>query len=125
MKHSNEIPAPTKPLMAGCQQEPCSLSSGSEVDAAFPLSTNWYFPDSPKYLQQRAVALKLENERNKMTAFASDLTAELREVRTAIRAYRDAKGRYHTQLACERLLALLPENRELSQPPVGITDANR
>ena len=28
----------------------------------------------------------------------------------AVRSYRDAKGRYHTQKACERLLALLPEN---------------
>lgn len=28
----------------------------------------------------------------------------------AVRAYRDAKGRHHTQKACERLLALLPEN---------------
>lgn len=114
MTTPNDIPAPKKPLMAGCQQKPCSLSSGSEVDAAFPLSTNWNFPDTPEYLQQRAVAVKLENERNKMTAFASDLAAELREVRTAIRAYRDAKGRYHTQLACERLLALLPEKRRCS-----------
>ena len=32
------------------------------------------------------------------------------ELRDAVRAYRDAKGRYHTQKACERLLALLPEN---------------
>jgi hypothetical protein len=61
--------------------------------------------------------MKLENERNKMTAFASDLAAELREVRTAIRAYRDARGRYHTQLACERLLALLPENATAQTPP--------
>ena len=48
----------------GCQQEPCSLSSGSEVDAAFPLSTNWHFPDSPEYLQQRAVAVKMESQRD-------------------------------------------------------------
>ncbi|MBC8125816.1 MAG: hypothetical protein H8M99_01530 [Gloeobacteraceae cyanobacterium ES-bin-144] len=27
MALSNEIPAPPKPLMAGCQQEPCSASS--------------------------------------------------------------------------------------------------
>ena len=30
----------------------------------------------------------------------------------AIRDYRDAKGRYHTQIACEHLLTLLPENEE-------------
>ena len=28
----------------------------------------------------------------------------------AVREYRDAKGRYHTQKACERLLSLLPDN---------------
>lgn len=28
----------------------------------------------------------------------------------AVRAFRNAKGRYHTQKACERLIALLPEN---------------
>ena len=37
------------------------------------------------------------------------------ELRDAVRAYRDAKGRYHTQKACERLLALLPENAEAWQ----------
>jgi hypothetical protein len=38
------------------------------------------------------------------------LQRERDELRDAVRAYRDAKGRYHTQKACERLLALLPEN---------------
>lgn len=32
------------------------------------------------------------------------------ELRDAVRAYRDAKGRYHTQKSCKRLLSLLPEN---------------
>ena len=31
-------------------------------------------------------------------------------LRDAVREYRDAKGRYHTQKACERLIALLPAN---------------
>lgn len=31
MASPNEIPAPTKRLMAGCQQEPCSDSSGHVV----------------------------------------------------------------------------------------------
>lgn len=44
-----------------------------------------------------------------------DTRAELEELRDAVRNMRDAKGRYHTQLACERLLALLPEN-EIEHP---------
>lgn len=32
------------------------------------------------------------------------------ELREAVRAYRDAKGRHHTQKACKRLLSILPEN---------------
>jgi hypothetical protein len=31
-------------------------------------------------------------------------------------ALRDAKGRYHTQLACERLVTLLPENAGSDAP---------
>ena len=38
------------------------------------------------------------------------LKRERDELRDAVTAYRDAKGRYHTQKACERLLSLLPDN---------------
>ncbi len=44
------------------------------------------------------------------------LQRERDELRDAVRAYRDAKGRYHTQKACERLLALLPENAKGDAP---------
>ena len=35
-----------------------------ETDAAFPLSTNWYFPDSDEYLTRRKFAQSLELERD-------------------------------------------------------------
>ena len=38
------------------------------------------------------------------------VATEYNRVIDAIREYRDAKGRYHTQKACERLLTLLLEN---------------
>ena len=38
-----------------------------------------------------------------------DFRAECSELRAAIRNLRDVKGRHHTQLATERLFALLPE----------------
>lgn len=38
-----------------------------------------------------------------------DAEARLEELREAVRNVRDAKGRFHTQLAVERLIALLPE----------------
>lgn len=36
--------------------------------------------------------------------------SEVEKLRSAIRNFRDVSGRHHTQIACERLLALLPEN---------------
>jgi hypothetical protein len=39
-----------------------------------------------------------------------DARAELETLRDAVRNFRDVKGRFHTQLAAERLIALLPEN---------------
>lgn len=52
-------------------------------------------------------------EINSWREYATDACTQLRcerdELHAAIRAYRDAKGRYHTQRACERLVSLLPE----------------
>lgn len=44
---------------------------------------------------------------------ADEAESELEELREAVRNVRDAKGRFHTQLSVERLIALLPEDREL------------
>jgi hypothetical protein len=51
-----------------------------------------------------------ENKWKCAVEMAARATVERDELLAAIRAYRDAKGRYHTQLACERLLTFLPEN---------------
>lgn len=45
-----------------------------------------------------------------------DFRAANAELRAAIRNLRDVQGRYHTQIATERLFALLPE---VSQPERG------
>ncbi len=47
---------------------------------------------------------------------AHELDAKLAEIRDAVRNMRDVKGRFHTQLATERLIALLPENADLTPP---------
>ena len=39
---------------------------------------------------------------------------EVERLRAAIRNLRDVSGRHHTQIACERLFALLPENTQIS-----------
>jgi len=44
-------------------------------------------------------ARKLERERDKMTAYASDLAAELRDIREVILSLRDVTGRHHTESA--------------------------
>ena len=42
---------------------------------------------------------------------------EVEKLRAAIRNLRDVSGRHHSQIACERLFALLPENETaLAQP---------
>jgi hypothetical protein len=62
-------------------------------------------------------ARQMERERNEWrekadhrSIFVTTTGDALDATLTAIRAYRDAKGRYHTQKACEHLLSLLPEN---------------
>lgn len=48
-------------------------------------------------------------------AFQKQLEEKINKLWDAIRAYRDAKGRFQTQKACEHLLTLLPENQP--EPP--------
>jgi len=45
-------------------------------------------------------------------ARASKAEHELGELRDAVRHLRDVRGRFHTQLAVETLIALLPGNAE-------------
>ena len=52
---------------------------------------------------------------------ADEAEAKLEELREAVRNFRDVSGRYHTEIACKRLFALLPENSVLSAPKVPIT----
>ena len=52
------------------------------------------------------------------SCLARKLERERDELLAAIRAYRDAKGRYHTQMACERLLTFLPENDRAVTPAI-------
>ena len=49
---------------------------------------------------------------HEMRKWANLLEIERTTLHNAIRNYRDAKGRFHTQLACERLVALLSENAD-------------
>ena len=72
------------------------------------------------------LARKLERERNAWADVAKSRGQdairyhdERDKLLDAIRSYRDAKGRYHTQKACERLLKFLPRTASghTSQPP--------
>lgn len=54
----------------------------------------------------------------KNAEIAGDLASELQRLRSAVRNLRDVQGRHHTQIAMERLIALLPENG-FSEPPCG------
>jgi hypothetical protein len=61
-------------------------------------------------------ARKLERERDEKTWLAMEFAGDLAQLRDAIRNLRDVQGRYHTQLATERLFALLPESSHAQAP---------
>jgi hypothetical protein len=54
-----------------------------------------------------------------------DARAELETLRDAVRNFRDVKGRFHTQLAAERLIALLPENARAMPPGDGVANESK
>jgi hypothetical protein len=45
------------------------------ADAVFPLSTNWYFPNSPEYLERRKAVEALEQERDRLAAWKAEAMA--------------------------------------------------
>ena len=103
----------------GLRLTTCSPSSTPETESMLNfLSKEW--PDRGDFeIALAGFARKLERERDewrekaeRRSIFVTTTGDALDSVLTAIRAYRDAKGRYHTQKACERLLTFLPENDE-------------
>jgi hypothetical protein len=52
----------------------------------------------------------------KNAEMAGDLASDLQRLRSAVRNLRDVQGRHHTQIATERLFALLPENAKGDAP---------
>ena len=84
----------------GSNAPTCSLSlgegTGLESDGAWNQYAGCDHPEFEQRIHEHGKKMELERD----------------QLRHAIRAYRDAKGRYHTQLACEWLVSLLPENAE-------------
>ena len=66
MATPNEIPAPTKPQMAGCQQEPCSPSS----DVPETLQAWRDYIESGLEEKLRDASAKMERERNEARQIA-------------------------------------------------------
>jgi hypothetical protein len=71
--------------------------TGLESDGAWNQYAGCDHPEFEQQIHEHGKKMELERD----------------QLRHAIRAYRDAKGRYHTQLACERLVSLLPENDQV------------
>ena len=89
-------------------------SDTPETDAAsdrIEIGLNHYWMVDAEFAQ------KLERERDYALECQSK---EVERLRAAIRNLRDVSGRHHTQIACERLFALLPENE--TSPSVGATE---
>jgi hypothetical protein len=75
-------------------------------------------------------ARRLERERNaylaigrKNAELAGDLASDLQRLRSAVRNLRDVQGRHHTQIATERLFALLTENADVDLPDTAAQDS--
>ena len=91
-------------IFTGSNAPNCSLSlgegTGAESDGAWNQHARCDQPEFEQRIHEHGKKMELERD----------------QLRHAIRAYRDAKGRYHTQLACERLVLLLPENAKIDAP---------
>jgi hypothetical protein len=64
-----------------------------------------------------SVRKKWQRENEKELGNARKAENELENLRAAIRNLRDVSGRHHTEIACERLFALLPENDTAQATP--------
>ena len=71
---------------------------------AVTISRNGYIQE----LEAERDALRVSATNNAIAA--GDLASDLQRLRTAVINLRDVSGRHHTQIACERLFSLLPEN---------------
>lgn len=93
----------------GSNAPTCSLSlgegTGLESDGAWNQYAGCDHPEFEQRIHEHGKKMELERD----------------QLRHAIRAFREAKGRYHTQLACERLVSLLPENAR-AMPPATESD---
>ena len=93
------------------------LKNDSSLDAA---TCSPYLSDALEWAGSDGSDLDLARQLEKAGKWGSAgdnaleiVAMEYRRVVDAIREYRNAKGRYHTQKACERLLSFLPENSKI------------
>ena len=134
METPDTPPAPKSPQMAGCQQEPCSLSSDTpETDAALvdhmPEVSEW----SQCYLDLTIHARRMERERNTALAATESVRERLYELPELVLANEKKNPAWSkaelwgierdiipsVRALCWSAAALLPENSQAQPPKVG------
>lgn len=130
MALSNDTPAPTKPQMAGCQQEPCSRSLSAETEAEIERETEEVEPCAAnvwtrEYVVSTGAARRLARQRDEARAdvvawkrVAQKLAAALTAPPpTVLRDSYDWEYRRNRKDALDEFAALSSENASGEGPP--------
>ena len=101
------------PLKADCPSAPCSRSFDDLMDSLDAWIDDALKGSKPIGLTLSRARVTITDQRDRIGEIFDALECQNKEVeklRAAIRNLRDVSGRHHSQIACERLFALLPEN---------------
>ena len=114
---------PLEPWIGNCPKCKIAYRTNPPLDTSRPLEIKCGRMDCDEMIRMTPIEGWPEPDNDTEAELAAwellrDTRAELEELRAAVRNMRDAKGRFHTQLAVERLIALLPKN---VQPSHGRT----
>jgi hypothetical protein len=114
-KSTPKLPATGK-LIARRSATACSrFADTPETNAHLGSLAN--APDDTAMWLEIGIPRRFERERDDAIVEATNavndiivVRSQLEELRAAVRNFRDVQGRHHTEIACKRLFALLPEN---------------
>ncbi len=123
MKTNTNTLEAKQPASAGCHPTTCSRSFDGLLDSLDAWIEDALKGSKPIGLTLSRARVTITDQRDRIGEIFDALECQNKEVeklRAAIRNLRDVSGRHHSQIACERLFALLPEN---AKPIHGEKDA--
>lgn len=123
MNNDNTTPTPAdseQPSPKGLGVATCSRSSDDLMESLDAWIEDALKGSKPIGLTLSRARVAITDGRDRITEIFDALEYQNKEVeklRAAIRNLRDVSGRHHSQIACERLFALLPENATAQTRP--------